>query len=212
MDIRNAKSILDLSHTEAAGIFKDGEPIHLAITRIADFIKEFINSKKEGYREIRSGVFAHESAKVSKEAVIMPGVIIGKESEIRPFAYLRGNVVIGSGAVIGNSTEIKNSVIFDGAQLPHYNYIGDSIVGYKAHFGAGAILSNFRLDHKNVKIHLKNETMDTGLRKFGGIIGDEAEIGCGAVICPGRIIGKKSVIYPLSFVNGTIADGYILKK
>ena len=140
---------------------------------------------------------------------ILPPAIIGHGTVLRHGAYLRGSVIVGDGAVIGNSTEVKNSIIFDGAQLPHYNYVGDSIVGYRAHLGAGATVSNLRLDKRSVIIRAEEERRDTGRRKLGALIGDRAEIGCGAVLCPGAVIGRRSTVYPLSLVRGVIGSGMI---
>ena len=138
---------------------------------------------------------------------------------MRPGAFIRGSALIGDGAVIGNSTEIKNAIIFDGAQLPHYNYVGDSILGYKAHLGAGAVISNFKLDHSSVNVKMGEEKLNTGLRKFGALMGDFAESGCNSVINPGTIIGRNTIIYPLTSLRGVISensivhnDGKIVKK
>jgi NDP-sugar pyrophosphorylase family protein len=143
--------------------------------------------------------------------------VIGKGTEVRPGAYIRGAALIGEGVVVGNSTEIKNAIIFDGVQIPHYNYVGDSILGYKSHMGAGAIASNFKLDHSNITLRAGEDTLDTGLRKFGAILGDFAEVGCGSVLCPGTVTGRESLIYPLCRVRVTIPhrkifDGEILKE
>ena len=134
----------------------------------------------------------------------MPPCIIFEGAEIRFSAFIRGNAVIGKKAVIGNSSEIKNSIIFDEAEIPHFSYVGDSILGYKAHLGAGVKLSNVRLDKKPVRIHYENNTMDTGMLKLGALIGDRAEIGCNSVINPGSVIAKDAVVYPLSSVKGFV--------
>lgn len=199
-----ADDLFDLSHTAASALFREGEDAYLALTRIKD---EIINiGKNSGYPEISEGIFLHPEASIDKSATILPPCVIGR-SEIRPGAYIRGNVIIGDGAVIGNSTEIKNAIIFDGAQLPHYNYVGDSVIGYRGHLGAGAIASNFRLDHKSVKINIDGERIDTGLRKLGVLLGDRAEVGCGSVLCPGTVIGRDAVVYPLSCVTGVVGEG-----
>ena len=138
-------------------------------------------------------------------------MIIGAGAEIRHCAYIRGNALVGQGAVVGNSTELKNVVLFDGVQVPHYNYVGDSILGYKAHMGAGAITSNVKADHSLVAVKGEN-TISTDLKKFGAILGDYAEIGCNAVLNPGTVIGRKSNVYPLSMVRGVIPPMSIYKK
>ena len=130
---------------------------------------------------------------------------------MRPGAFIRGNALIGAGCVVGNSTEIKNAILFDGAQAPHYNYIGDSILGYKAHTGAGAITSNLKQDHSNVSIRTEDERFETGLRKFGAILGDGAEVGCGSVLNPGTVVGRGARIYPLSMVRGFVPGFSIYK-
>ena len=157
---------------------------------------------------IAPDVWAAKDAKISDKATIIGPAIIGHNTEIRPGAYIRGSVIIGDDAIIGNSTEIKNSIIFDEAQLPHYNYVGDSIIGYRAHMGAGSIISNVRLDHNNVSVKANGEKIDTGLRKMGVLLGDRAEIGCNSVICPGSIIGRDSIIYPLSRISGIIPQSH----
>jgi NDP-sugar pyrophosphorylase family protein len=158
-------------------------------------------------------VYIADDAKIWDGATICAPTVIGHKAEVRPGAFIRGNAIIGDGAVIGNSTEIKNAIVFDGAQLPHYNYVGDSIIGYKGHLGAGAIASNLRLDHKEISI----EGVNTGLRKIGVFLGDESEVGCGSVLCPGSVVGKNSAIYPLSTVTGyipanSVYNGKTVKK
>lgn len=208
MNIPSANELFDLSHTLAAKLILECDKPYEALPKIKEFCTILGERLPDDYREIFPGVFAARDAKISERATLTGPLIIGRGTEIRPGAYIRGSVIIGDGAVIGNSTEIKNAIIFDAAQLPHYNYVGDSIVGYKAHLGAGAILSNFRLDHKNIKIKDGGEASDTGLRKMGALIGDFAEIGCNSVICPGSIIGRGCVIYPLSRITGTIPENH----
>lgn len=208
MNIPTAEELFDLTHTIAAPLICNSHTPYDSLPKIKDFCRAVSKELPCGYREIAPEVFAAEDAKISDGATIVGPAIIGHGTEIRPGAYIRGAVIIGDGAVIGNSTEIKNAIIFDGVQLPHYNYVGDSIVGYKAHLGAGAIISNFRLDHKNIKIKSQGEAIDTGLRKMGALIGDLTEVGCNSVICPGSIVGRECVIYPLSRVVGILPKRY----
>ena len=178
------------------------------IPKIKDIIASFDLS---GYTEITDGVYVGKNVKISNLATVVPPAIIGDDTEIRPGAYLRGNVIIGKGCVIGNSTEIKNSILFDDVSAPHYNYIGDSIVGNFAHLGAGVILSNLKSDKSNIAVK-GAKTYPTCLRKMGSIIGDNAEIGCGCVLNPGTVIGKATSIYPLNSVRGIIPELSIVKS
>ena len=195
------EEIFDLKRSIAGDHIARSSKIGDVISSIKDITVMLSERLGEEYSEISHGVFAARGAKISEKATVMPPAIIGR-CEIRPGAYIRGGVIVGEDAVIGNSTEIKNSIIFDCVQLPHYNYVGDSIIGHKAHLGAGAIISNFRLDRKNVTIRHKDNRLSTGLRKFGALIGDFCEIGCNSVICPGSILGRGTVAYPLSSING----------
>jgi NDP-sugar pyrophosphorylase family protein len=137
---------------------------------------------------------------------------VGPEAEVRHCAFIRGNVLIGAGAVVGNSTELKNAILFDGVQAPHYNYVGDSILGYKAHLGAGAITSNIKGDKSPVVVKNAGELMETGLRKFGAVVGDFVEVGCNAVLNPGTVIGRMSMVYPLTCVRGVVPPRSIVKN
>lgn len=154
---------------------------------------------------------------IARDAVIAPTVsiqgpcIIGKGAEIRQCAFIRGNAMIGEGAVVGNSTELKNVILFNRVQVPHYNYVGDSILGFKAHMGAGSITSNVKSDKKLVVVKSGEERIETGLKKFGAMLGDEVEVGCGSVLNPGTVIGKQSNIYPLSSVRGVVPADHIFK-
>ena len=153
-----------------------------------------------------------KSAKLYPNVYIAGPTIIGPETEVRPGAFIRGNALIGAGCVVGNSTEVKNAILFDGAQAPHYNYIGDSVMGHKAHTGAGAVTSNLKQDHSNVTVLKDGERVETGMRKFGAMLGDRVEVGCGSVLNPGTVIGHDSNIYPLSSVRGVVPAGSIYKK
>ena len=182
-----------------------------ALARLEDFILEKIEELRrdplalgEEFVEISEGVFAARSARIAKSALIEPPCLIFPNAEIRHCAYLRGRVIVGGGAVVGNSSEVKGSVLFDRAALPHFNYVGDSILGMGAHLGAGAITSNLRLDKAEVKVRTDGEVIPTGRRKLGALVGDGAEIGCGSVLCPGSIIGSNATVMPLCSVSGTV--------
>ena len=204
MDIPKTEELFDLSHTIAADLFCENDAPYSVIDKIKDYCLCLIQRLDENFVKISDGVYAASDAKISSTATIIGPAIIGHGAEIRPGAYIRGSVIVGDGAVVGNSTEVKNSIIFDGAALPHYNYVGDSIIGYKAHLGAGVVISNLRLDRKPVTIKSDGEKIDTGLRKMGALIGDGAEIGCGTVISPGSIIGRGCIVYPLSSFRGIL--------
>jgi len=220
MNLPNASELFDFTHTIAKELFEGCEYPFEVLPKIKDFIVEISRSlPRDEYTEISEGVFVANDAKISDKATILPPTVIGHGTEVRPGAFIRGSVLVGDGAVIGNSTEIKNAVIFDGAQLPHYNYVGDSVLGYKAHLGAGAVISNFKLDHSSVNVRDGSEVLCTGLRKFGALMGDFAEAGCNSVINPGTVIGRSTVIYPLTSLRGVIPensivhnDGKIVKK
>ena len=175
-----------------------------AVPKLKTIIEELIQTlDRDEYVELSASVWAHKSAEIAPSASITAPCIIGAYSSIRHCAFIRGSALIGENCVVGNSTEIKNSVLFDNVQVPHFNYVGDSILGYKAHLGAGAIISNVRCD--KAKILIKGEKIyQTGLKKFGALLGDGAEVGCNCVINPGSIIKKGATVYPLSSVCGII--------
>lgn len=164
----------------------------------------------EAYDHPQDDIWIAKSAVVYKTATIIGPCIIGENTEVRPGAFLRGNILVGDGAVVGNSTELKNCILFDGVQVPHYNYVGDSILGYMAHMGAGAITSNVKGDKQNVVVHGERD-YETGRMKFGAMLGDYAEIGCGSVLNPGTVIGRDTQVYPLSSVRGVIPARHIVK-
>ena len=175
------------------------------------YIRELIRSGIDGYTEYADGVLMGSGATVAPTAVIIPPAVIGSGTEIRPGAYLRGNVIIGENCVVGNSTEIKNAILLDHVQVPHYNYVGDSILGNGAHLGAGAICSNLRSDKREVVIHAEKD-YPTGLQKLGGLVGDGAEVGCGCVLNPGTVIGKNTSVYPLTSLRGCYPENSIVKS
>jgi len=184
---------------------------------ILPLLKDFILSlgaglSAEEFDNPAQGVWIHKTATVFPSAYIAGPCIIDKGAEIRHCAFIRGGVIIGKDAVVGNSTELKNALLFDKVQVPHYNYVGDSVLGYKSHLGAGAITSNVKSDKSNISVSFSGERIPTGMRKFGAMVGDNAEIGCGSVLNPGSIIGKGSNIYPLSMVRGYIPCNSIYKN
>ena len=164
------------------------------------------------YEEKSENVWIAKTAKAAPTAYINGPTIVGEDAEIRHCAFIRGNSIIGDGAVVGNSTELKNVILFNKVQVPHYNYVGDSILGYKSHMGAGSITSNVKSDKKLVNVKNGKKQIETGLKKFGAILGDNVEVGCGSVLNPGTVIGKNTNIYPLSCVRGVIKENSIYKK
>lgn len=166
---------------------------------------------KEEYERYGSNVWIHRNTLVYPTAFVKGPCIIGEGSEVRHSAFIRGSVIIGKSCTIGNSTEIKNSILFDNVQVPHFNYVGDSILGYKAHLGAGAVISNVKSDKSEIATFVGTERVATGLKKFGAIVGDQVEVGCGSVICPGSVIGKNTTIYPLVRLRGSVEGSCVVK-
>lgn len=206
------EELFDLSHTKAGGFLGECEYPWQVLPELKSLIISIGKTLDMNEYELREeNIFIHRSAIIAPTAFIGSPCIIGKNSEVRHCAFIRGSALTGDGCVIGNSTEIKNSVLFDGVQVPHYNYIGDSILGYKSHMGAGAVTSNVKNDKSLVCIKNGSENVGTGLRKFGAVIGDGAEIGCGSVLNPGTVIGKNASIYPLSCIRGVIPPDTIYK-
>ena len=183
------------------------------LPKIKEFIIELGNQlNKDEYEQKGENVWIAKTAKVAPTAYINGPAIIGKDAEIRHCAFIRGNAIIGEGAVVGNSTELKNVILFNKVQVPHYNYVGDSILGYKSHMGAGSITSNVKSDKKLVIVKNGDAKIETGLKKFGAMIGDNVEVGCGSILNPGSVIGKNTNIYPLSSVRGVIKENSIYKN
>lgn len=206
-------SLLDLKETIAADIFTGYTYPWEVLGRVKAFITELGPTlPADEYNKVGENIWIAKSAKVAPTVSIEGPTIIGKDAEIRHCAYIRGSVIVGEGAVVGNSTELKNVILFNKAQVPHYNYVGDSILGYKAHMGAGAITSNLKSDKSLVVVRTENEAIETGLKKFGAILGDNVEVGCNSVLNPGTVVGRNSNIYPLSMVRGYVAEGSIYKK
>lgn len=205
------KDLFDLKHTIAKDLFLNCEYGYEILKDIKNYTIELgKNLNKEEYLEIKENIWIHKTAKVSELSTIISPCIIDSDTEIRPGAFIRGSAIIGKNCVIGNSSELKNVIIFDNAQIPHFNYVGDSIIGYHAHLGAGVITSNLKNDKSNIIIKDKEE-IDTGLRKMGALVGDYVEIGCNSVLCPGTIIKKNTSIYPLTMVRGVIPENSIVK-
>lgn len=206
------KNIFDLQKTIAGNLFKNTFYPWEVIPKISEFIIEFGETlSPEQYDKLGENIWISKSANIANSANINGPTIICEGAEIRHCAFIRGNAIIGKNAVVGNSTELKNVILFDNVQVPHYNYVGDSVLGYKAHMGAGSITSNVKSDKTLVTI--KHEPkIETGLKKFGAILGDYVEIGCNSVLNPGTIVGKNSNIYPLSMVRGLIPQNSIYKN
>ncbi len=208
----NVNDLFDLTHTRAAELLEKCEYPHEVLSRIKPFIlalgealpiSEFLHPSPT--------VWIARDATVAPTACLGECVIIDHGAEIRHCAYIRGNALIGRDTVVGNSTELKNVILFDNVQVPHYNYVGDSVLGYHAHMGAGSVTSNVKGDRLPVVVHCNEECLETGLKKLGAMLGDYAEIGCGAVLNPGTVIGRNAQVYPLVSVRGTVPSGCIHK-
>lgn len=213
METCKIANLFNLKETIAAGLFEGAVYPWEVLGKISSFILELGSTlPEEEYEKRGENVWVAKSAKVAPTAYISGPAIIGKDAEIRHCAFIRGNAIVGEGAVVGNSTELKNVVLFNKVQVPHYNYVGDSILGYKAHMGAGSITSNVKSDKTLVTVKCGSEKIETGLKKFGAMLGDEAEVGCGSVLNPGTVVGPCSSIYPLSMVREVVPAGSIYKK
>lgn len=207
------KNLYNLKETIASKIFEGVTYPWEVLPKISNFIIELGNTLDENeYEKKTENVWIAKSAKVAPTAFIAGPAIIGKNAEIRHCAFIRGNAIVGENAVVGNSTELKNVILFNNVQVPHYNYVGDSILGYKSHMGAGSITSNVKSDKKLVVIKNGTKKIETGLKKFGAMLGDNVEVGCGTVLNPGTVIGKNTNIYPLSSVRGVVKENSIYKN
>lgn len=206
-------SLYNLKETIAAKIFEGVTYPWEVVSSINDFILELGKTlSPEEYDQKGDDIWIAKSAKVAPTAEIIGPVIIDKNAEVRHCAFIRGKAIIGEGAVVGNSTELKNVILFNKVQVPHYNYVGDSILGFKAHMGAGSITSNIKSDRSEVTIYHEGNKVKTGLIKMGAMLGDEVEVGCNSVLNPGTIIGRNANIYPLSMVRGFVPAESIYKK
>ncbi len=206
-------NLYTLDETIAKDLFDGAMYPWEVLPKIKDFILELGASLPEDRYEKRGeDVWVAKSAKVAPTANINGPAIIDEEAEVRHCAFIRGNAIVGKKAVVGNSTELKNVVLFNAVQVPHYNYVGDSVLGYKAHMGAGSITSNVKSDKTLVVVKTDKNQFETGLKKFGAMLGDNVEVGCNTVLNPGTVIGKNSNIYPTSMVRGFIPEGSIYKN
>ena len=209
--LRKYENLLNINATIVKDLFDKVTYPWEVLPMIGDYILKNGPLLSDEYTLYKDEVWIHKNVKISEKADINGPTIIDEGTEIRPGAYIRGNAIIGKNCVIGNSTEIKNSILFDNCKCPHYNYIGDSILGEGAHTGAGVILSNVKSDKSYITVKDK-EMLETGLKKMGAILGDYSDIGCNSVICPGSIIGKYTNVYPLTMVRGVIKDKKIVKS
>ena len=215
MENAKIKNLYTLEETIASEYLKKFEYPWEALKGISDFIKEIGQTlDSEKFEKRGEDIWVAKSAKVAPTAALNGPLIIDEDAEIRHCAFIRGSAIVGKGSVVGNSTELKNVIIFNSVQVPHYNYVGDSILGYKSHMGAGSITSNVKSDKTLVVVkdcYDTKEEIETGLKKFGAMLGDNVEVGCNSVLNPGTVVGKNSNIYPLSRVRGVIPENCIFK-
>ncbi len=205
--------LFDTNHTIAKPLIDSFDVPWEVLPNISNFIVETGKSlPKDRFDEVSENVWIAKSATVAPTAVIGAPCIIDENAEVRHCAFIRGSAIIGKNAVVGNSTELKNCILFDKVQVPHFNYIGDSILGYMSHLGAGAVTSNVKSDKTPVTVKCDNEKIITGLKKFGAMVGDGTEVGCNAVLCPGTVLGKNVIAYPTSCVRGFIEENSIFKN
>ena len=206
------RDLYDLNHTMAAAYLADFDYPWQALKGIRDLILTLGPTLGEAYTEISPTVWVHKTATVFPSAYLGAPCIIGPNTEVRHCAFIRGSALVGEGCVVGNSVELKNVILFDGVQVPHYNYVGDSILGYKSHMGAGSVTSNVKSDKSLVVVKNGDEKAETGLKKFGAMLGDFVEVGCNSVLNPGTVIGRHSNVYPTSCVRGMIPEKHIWKN
>ncbi len=207
------KNLYDLNETIAAGLFEGADYPWEVLGKISDFIIELGNRLDSSRFEKRGEhIWVAKSAQVAPTACLNGPLIIDEEAQIRHCAFIRGSAIVGRGAVVGNSTELKNVVIFNGVQVPHYNYVGDSILGFRSHMGAGSITSNVKSDKTLVAVKNGSEVLETGRKKFGAMLGDYVEVGCNSVLNPGTVVGRHTNIYPLSMVRGVVPPDAIYKN
>ena len=207
------ESLFDLHHSRSRPFLETAHYPWEILPKLGEILSSLIPELPSDYRELAPGIWVGEGTRIESTALLRGPAIIGRNCDIRHAAFIRENVLLGDEVVVGNSTEVKNAVLFDGVQIPHFNYVGDSILGYKAHLGAGAILSNFKTTGDEIFVLLPDGSkIGTGLNKLGGLVGDFVEIGCNAVLFPGTIAGRKSVIYPLCPARGYVPERYILKN
>lgn len=213
MEQAKIKNLYNLQETIAAELFAEVEYPWELLPQIGDFIMELGKHLPEDKFEKRGeNVWVAKNAEVFATAYINGPCIIDEEAQVRHCAFIRGNAIVGKGAVVGNSTELKNVILFNKVQVPHYNYVGDSILGFKSHMGAGSITSNVKSDKSLVTVKQGKEKIETGLKKFGAMLGDNVEVGCNSVLNPGTVIGRNTNVYPTSCVRGVISENSIYKK
>lgn len=206
------QDMYDVEHTLAKDYLSQFTFPWEALKGIKDMIIALGESLGEDYQQVSPQVWVHRTATVAPTAFLGAPCIIGPETEVRHCAFIRGSALVGAGCVVGNSAELKNVILFDGVQTPHYNYVGDSILGYKSHMGAGSITSNVKQDKSLVVVHNQGQDIPTGVKKFGAMLGDWVEVGCNAVLNPGTVIGPHSHVYPLSCVRGVVPANHIWKN
>lgn len=212
MEELTIKALFDTSNTIASSLFEGKTYPWEVLPLIGEFVTNLgVTLPADEYDNPSEGVYIHKTAKIAPTASITGPCIICRDAELRQCAFVRGKAIIGEGAVLGNSCEIKNAILFNKVQVPHFNYIGDSILGFKSHTGAGAVTSNVKQDKTLVTILYKGKRIETGLKKFGAILGDNVEIGCNSVLNPGTVVGKGSNVYPLSMVRGFVPANSIYK-
>ncbi len=206
---------VDLQHTDHGALFVNSVNVWEALTQISSYLqfrlRPAMNGRLVGRPYIGGAVYVGTGTVIEQGAMIKGPAWIGDQCEIRNGAYIRENVIVGNGAVVGNSCELKNCILFDEVQVPHFNYVGDAILGFRAHLGAGAILSNVKLDHSEIFISGPDGRLATGLRKFSAVLGDHVEVGCNSVINPGSLIGRGSILYPGTNWRGVLAEGSVVK-
>ncbi len=213
MDVLKISNLFDLNNTIAKELLERLEYPWEVFNTLEDFIME-IGPKlpKDKFEQKGDNIWIAKSAKVAPTASLNGPLIIDEDAEVRHCAFVRGNAIVGKGAVVGNSTELKCTLIFDKVQVPHYNYVGNSVLGFKSHMGAGSITSNLKSDKSLVTVNVDGEKVETGMKKFGAILGDCVEVGCNSVMNPGTVIGKNTNVYPLSMVRGYVPEGSIYKN
>lgn len=209
----STKYLFDLSKSISSALLEKTEKPWEALSELSSYIVEVGKElDREKFYSPRENVWIAKSATVSESALICPPCIIDEGAEIRHCAFIRGSVIVGKNCVVGNSTELKGCILFDGVQVPHFNYIGDSIIGYRSHFGAGSVTSNVKSDKSKVAIKNSGTVIETHLKKLGAIVGDDVEIGCNAVLCPGTVLGRNVTVYPTSCVRGCVEENSIFKN
>lgn len=213
MERLKIKNLYNLDETIAKELFEGAEYPWEVLPKISDFIKKLGPTlDPDVYEQRGEDIWVAKNATIFDSAYLHGPLIIDENAEVRQCAFIRGSAIVGKNAVVGNSTELKNSVLFNGVQTPHYNYVGDSILGAKSHTGAGVITSNLKSDKSLVTVNLDGNKVETGVKKFGAMLGDNVEVGCNSVLNPGTVVGKNTNIYPLSFVRGYVPENSIFKK